>query len=119
MTRDQARTLWAIALAEHGAQVLEQKVLGFLETLLSGKLAEERPRHVSAEGMAQLVGLLLANIESGEHALFGALRAMSRQHFQVLRRLQRSLTCSLLAELRASHVPTDLLRLRAVMDFGV
>lgn len=119
MTHDETRALWAIVLAEYGAQVLEEKILIALETLLSGQLAEELPQQVSAEGMAQLVGLLLANIESGERPLLGALRTMNRQHFQVLRRLKGRLTCSLLADLPESHVPTDLLRLRAVLDFGV
>lgn len=119
MTRDETRALWALALAEYGAQVLEEKILIALETLLSGQLAEELPQQVSAEGMAQLVGLLLANIESGERPLLGALRTMNRQHFQVLRRLQGRLACSLLADLPASHVPTVLRRLRALLDFGV
>lgn len=119
MTRDEIRALWAIVLAEYGTQLLEENVLIALESLLSGKLAEELPKQVSAEGMAQLVGLLLANIELGERPLLGALRTMNREHFQVLRRLQGRLTFSLLADLPASHVPTDLLRLRAVLDFGV
>jgi len=119
MTRDETRALWAIALAEYGAPLLEEKVQISLETLLNGQLAEELPQQVSAEGMAQLVGLLLANLESGERPLLGALRTMNRQHFQVLRPLQGRLTCSLLADLPESHVPTDLLRLRAVLDFGV
>lgn len=105
MTRDQARSLWAIALVEYGAQVLEQKVLGFLETLLTGKLAEELPRHVSADGLAQLVGLLLANVETGERPLLGALRTMNREHFHVLRRLQGQLTLSLLADLPPTLSP--------------
>lgn len=119
MTRDEARSLWAIALIEYGAQVLEQKVLGFLETLLTGKLAEELPRHVSADGLAQLVGLLLANVETGERPLLGALRTMNREHFQVLRRLQGQLTLSLLAALPVSHIPDGLRRFRAVVDFGM
>lgn len=119
MTRDEARALWAIALAEYGAQLLEEKVLICLEALLSGQLAEELPLHVSAEGMAQLVGLLLANIESGERPLLGALRTMNRQHFQVLRYLCTRLTLSLLADLPADVVPSTMLRLKVQADFNV
>ncbi|WP_175252614.1 hypothetical protein [Pseudomonas sp. BMW13] len=119
MTRDEARLLWAIALEQYGAEVLEQKVLGFLESLLTGKLAEELPRHVSADGLAQLIGLLLANVEAGERPLLGALRTMNREHFQVLRHLHGRLTITLLSDLPAAHVPAGLRRLRAVADFGM
>lgn len=81
MTRNDQRAVWAIALKEYGAQALEEKVLGFLVPLLSGKLAEKLPRHVSPEGLAQLVGLLLANVQAGERPLLGALRTMNRRNF--------------------------------------
>jgi hypothetical protein len=119
MTRVDHRAVWAIALREHGAQALEEKVLGFLVPLLSGKPAEEFPRHVSPEGLAQLVGLLLANVQARERPLLGALRTMNRGHFQMLRHLQGKLTLSLLADLPASHIPMGLRRLRAVLDFGM
>ncbi|VXC39449.1 conserved hypothetical protein [Pseudomonas sp. 9AZ] len=119
MTRDQARSLWAIALVEYSAQVLEQNVSGVLEKLLTGKLAEELPRHVNAYGLAQLIGLLLANVEAGERPLLGALRTMNREHFQVLRHLHGRLTITLLSDLPAAHIPAGLRRLRAVADFGM
>lgn len=117
MTHDDDRNVWAIALAEHGAEALEQKVLGFLEPLLEGGLAEDLPRQVSGEGLAQLVGLLLANIEAGERPLLGELRTMNREHFQALRRLQGRLTLSLLSDLPVSVIPPHLRRLRAQLDF--
>ena len=119
MTRNEERMLWAVALAAFGAQAMEQKVLAFLVTPLGAALAEDFPRHVSGEGLAQLVGLLLTNIEVGERPLLGALRTMNREHFQVLRRLQGRLTLSLLADLPPYLVPTVLLRLKAQLDFGV
>lgn len=119
MIRDEERILWAIALSEFGAEALEQKVFGFLESLLRGELATESPLHVSAEGMAQLVGLLLSNIEAGERPLLGALRTMNRQHFRVLLGLRHRLTRSLLGDLPADLVPSGLLRLKAQLDLGV
>ena len=98
---------------------MEQKVFGLLDSLLRGELATELPHHVSAEGMAQLVGLLLSNIEAGERPLLGALRAMNRQHFRVLLGLRDLLTLSLLADLPADLVPSGLLRLKAQLDLGV
>lgn len=119
MTRDDQRAVCAIALAEYAVQTLELKVLDYLSALLESSLAQELPRHVSARGLAQLIGLLLANIEAGERPLLGALRTMNREHCQVLRRLQGRLTDSLLADLPASVIPTGLLRLRAQLDFGM
>ncbi|PTU79917.1 hypothetical protein DBO86_06220 [Pseudomonas indoloxydans] len=119
MTRSEQRRLWAIALDEYGAEALEQNVLGCLERILAGDLAQELPSHVSAEGLAQLVGILLSNIESGERPLLGELWPLYRQHFLVLRYLQRRLTFSLLSDLPADLVPNGMLRFKAQADFGV
>jgi hypothetical protein len=119
MTRKEQRRLWAIALDEFGAADLELNVLGYLERLLGSDLARELPGHVSAEGLAQLVGILLSNIESSERPLLGELRPLFRQHFFVLRSLHGRLTLSLLADLPAELVPHAMLRLKAQADFGV
>jgi hypothetical protein len=119
MTRDEERRLWAIALAEYGADALELNVLGYLETILGCDLAKELPSHVSAEGMAQLVGILLSNIETGERLLLDDLRTLYRQHFHVLRYVQRRLTFSLLSDLPADLVPSGMLRFKAQADLGV
>lgn len=119
MTRNEKRKLWAIALEEYGAAALELNVLGCLERILAGDLAKELPSYVSAEGLAQLVGILLSNIESGERPLLGELWPLYRQHFLVLRYLQRRLTFSLLSDLPADLVPSGMLRFKAQADFGV
>ncbi|HBO0123663.1 TPA: hypothetical protein L4A27_001072 [Pseudomonas aeruginosa] len=85
MTRDDERKLWAIALEDSGADALERNVLAFLERILGSNLAKELPSHLSAEGLAQLAGILLSNIESSERPLLGELRPQYRQHFRVLR----------------------------------
>lgn len=114
MTRKEQRRLWAIALDEYGAAALELNVLGY-----RSDLARELPGHVSAEGLAQLVGILLSNIESSERPLLGELRPLYRQHFLVLRALHGRLTLSLLADLPAELVPNVMLRLKAQADFDV
>ncbi|MGV8675547.1 hypothetical protein ACV356_20420 [Pseudomonas aeruginosa] len=77
MTRKEQRVVWAASLKEYGAQALELKVQGYLSMLLTSNLALELPQHVSAEGLSQLAGLLLTNIETGELPLLGALRTMN------------------------------------------
>jgi hypothetical protein len=118
MTRKEQRRLWAIALDEYGAAALELSALGYLERSLGSDLARELPGHVSAEGLAQLVGILLSNIESGERPLLGELRPLYRQHFRVLRYLRSRLTLSLLADLPADLVPGSLRRLKVEQDLG-
>lgn len=119
MTRDDERTLWAIALGDSGADPLERNVLEYLERILGSNLAKELPSQASAEGLAQLVGILLSNIESGERPLLGEVRPLYRQHFRVLRYLRTRLTHSLLADLPFSLIPAHMRRLRAQLDFGV
>jgi len=95
-------------------------VLEYLERILGSNLAEELPSHASAEGPAQLVGILLSNIiESGERPLLGELRPLYGQHFRVLRYLRTRLIHSLLADLPFSLIPAHMRRLRAQLDFGV
>lgn len=94
-------------------------MLDYLERILGSNLAKELPSHVSAEGLAQLVGILLSNIESGERPLLGVLRPLYRQHFRVLRYLRTRLTFSLLADLSFSLIPAHMRRQRALLDFGV
>ncbi len=119
MTRKGQRRLWAIALAEYGADALKLNVLGYLERILGSDLAKELPSQVSAEGLAQLVGILLSNIETGERPLLGDLRTLYRQHFRVLRYVQSRLTFYLLADLPADTVPSSMLRLKVQADFDV
>lgn len=119
MARDDERTLWAIALGDSGADALERDVLGYLERILGSSVAKELPSHVSAEGLAQLAGILLSNVESGERPLLGELRPLYRQHFRVLRYLRTRLTLSLLADLPSSLIPAHMRRQRAQLDFGM
>lgn len=119
MTRSEQRKLWAIALDEYGAEALEQNVLGYLKILLGSDLAEKLPSHVSADGLAQLAGILLSSIESGERPLLGELWPLYRQHFHVLRYLQSHLTFSLLCDLPAELIPRAMLRFKVQADFGV
>jgi hypothetical protein len=118
MTRTEHRALWAIALSHLGAQSLEQKVLGYLNALLD-ELGDELSSLVSAEGLAQLAGLLLSNIETGERPLLGPLRAMNRHHLRVLRLLHDRLTISLLADLPAGVIPKRLLALKVEVNLGL
>lgn len=117
MTHSEKRRLWAIALAEYGADALELNVLGYLERILGNDLAKELPNQVSAEGLAQLVGILLSNVETGERPLLGDLRTLYRQHFRVLRYAQSQLAFSLPADLPADLVPRSMLRFKAQADF--
>jgi hypothetical protein len=119
MTRDQQKRLWAIALAEYGTADLEQLVRSTLAMHLDSEQATELPNQVSADGLAELVGILLLNIETGERPLLGALRTMNRLHFRVLRQLCDHLTCAILANLPIRLVPKELLRLRSMLDLGL
>lgn len=119
MTREQERIMWSAVLAAYGAQRLEQMICGHLDALLSQVLIGELPGLVSVEGLAQLAGVLFANIESGERPLLGAHRTMNRIHFCVLRQIKKRLSFLLLADLPFDLVPTDLRKLRAQIDFGV
>lgn len=94
-------------------------MLGYLARILSSDLAKELPSQVSAEGLAQLVGILLSNLETGERPILGHLRTLYRQHFRVLRYLQSRLTFSLLSDLPADLVPSGMLRFKAQADFSV
>lgn len=118
MTRDDERKLWAIALEDSSADTLERNVLAYLKRIFGSNVAKELPSHVSAEGLAQLAGILLSNIEHGERPLLGELRPLYRQHFRVLRYLRARLTLSLLADLPADLVPGSLRRLKVEQDLG-
>ena len=98
---------------------MEQNVLGYLKIVVSSDLAKELPSHFSAEGLSQLAGILLSNIESGERPLLGELWPLYRQHFHVLRYLQSRLTFSLLSDLPAELIPRAMLRFKVQADFGV
>jgi len=118
MTRTETRALWIAALTHFGSQPLEQKVLIYLEALLD-ELGEERPYQVSAEGLAQLVGILLSDIEAGERPMFETLRAMNRQHVHVLRQLRGRLALSLLADLPAGAIPKESRALKLELNLGL
>ncbi|WP_343350960.1 hypothetical protein [Pseudomonas sediminis] len=119
MTRNERRAIWAVALSLYGAQSLEQKVLGFLEALLLGDWSQELPAQVSAEGLAQLIGFILRDIESGERPLLSQLRNMNRQHFRALYQFNEYLTFSILADLPAAVVPRQLLALKLELSLGL
>lgn len=119
MTRDDERKLWAIALEDSGADALERDVLAYLERVFRSNVAKELPSHMSADGLAQLAGILLSNIEHGERPLLGELRPLYRQHFRLLRYLRARLTLYLLADLSADLVPRSMLRFKAQVDFDV
>lgn len=119
MTRDQERCLWSAVLAEYGAQKLEQMICDYLSLMLREGQFIEQPALVSTEGLAELAGILLVNIVTGERPLLGALRTMNREHFLVLRRAKRRLALLLLADLPIDFVPVEVRRLRAHLDLGV
>lgn len=119
MTRDEEKALWTIALMGYGAQSLEQKVLGYLDALLQGELGAELPSQVSAEGLAQLVGLLLSDMEAGERSSLGTLRSMNREHFRALLHLREPLALFLLADLPAALAPKELLALKLEGSLGL
>ncbi|MGK9066568.1 hypothetical protein [Stutzerimonas chloritidismutans] len=76
MTLNEERGLWAIELEEYAADALGSNVRGYLERFASSDLAKELPSHESAEGLAQLGGILLRSIESGRPPLLGGLRPL-------------------------------------------
>lgn len=78
MAREQERIMWPVVLAVYGVHSLEQMICGHLDALLNQALIDELPGLVSVEGLAQLAGVLLASIESGERPLLGAYRTMNR-----------------------------------------
>lgn len=119
MTRVQERALWAVVLTAFGAQKVEQMISAHLSLMQRNGQFDEQLGLVSAEGMAELARILFANIESGERPLLGALRAMNREHFRVLRRVKRQLSLLFLANLPIDLVPAGLRRLRAQLDLSV
>ena len=119
MTRDEERALWAAALGNYGAETLEWKVLGFLRVRLRCANVEGLPSQVSAEGLAQLVGLLLSDIEDGEPSSLGTLRSMNPGHFRVLLNLREPLGLFLLADLPAALVPHELRPLKLELGVGL
>jgi hypothetical protein len=114
MTRDQERCLWSTVLAAYGAQRVEQMINDHLSPML-----REQSGMVSAGGMAELAGILLGNIESGERPLLGQHRTMNREHFRVLRQTRRPVSLLILADLPIDIVPPGLRRLRAQLDLSV
>lgn len=119
MTPGEERAIWSLALSAHCAQKLEQMICGYLDLLSRDMQIGELPVLVSTEGMAQLAGILLANIESGERPLLGPHRTMNRLHFRLLRQTKRRLTFLLLSDLPIDCVPSELRKLRAQIDLGV
>lgn len=119
MTREQERSLWTTVLAAYGVKKVEQMICDHLNLMLREGQPSEQPALVSAEGMAELVGIMLANIETGERPLLGLHRTMNREHFLALRRARRQLSLLFLANLPIDIVPAELLRLRAQLDLGV
>ena len=119
MTPGEERAIWSRALSTHGAQQLEHMICGYLNLLSRDVQIGELPGLVSTEGMAQLAGILLANIESGERQVLGIHRTMNRLHFRVLRQTKRRLTFLLLSDLPIDCIPSELRRLKAQIDLGV
>lgn len=83
------RAIWSRALSAHDAQ---QLICGYLDLLSRDVPIDKLPELVSTEEMAQLAGILLANIESSERPLLGIHRTINRLHFRVLRQTKRRLT---------------------------
>ena len=81
MTRVQERALWAVVLTAFGAQKVEQMISAHLSLMQRNGQFDEQLGLVSAEGMAELAGILLANIETGERPLLGSHRTMNRRTF--------------------------------------
>lgn len=106
-------------LAAYGVEKVEQMICDHLSLMLRDGQFGEQPGMASAEGMAELAGILLANIESGERPLLGQHRTMNREHFRVLRRAKKQLSLLFLADLPIGLVPSELRRLRAQLDLGV
>lgn len=119
MTPGEERAIWWRALSAHGEQQLEQLICGYLDLLSRDAQIAELPGLVSTEGMSQLAGILIANIESGERPLLGIHRTMNRLHFRVLRQTKKRLTFLLLPGLPIDCVPSELRRLKAQIDLGV
>lgn len=99
--------------------ILEQMICNHLRALQDQGEVGELHGLVSAEGMAQLAGILLANIVAGERPLLGLHRTMSPMHFRVLRQVRRPLSLLTLADLPIDLVPAELRRLRAQLDLSV
>lgn len=85
MTLGEVRAIWSCALSAHGAQKLEQMICGYLDLLSRDMQIGELPGLVSTEGMAQLAGIMLANIESGERPCACASERPSRSLIEAVR----------------------------------
>lgn len=81
LTRDQERSIWAVALVHDEAAELEEKVCRHIEMLLGRATTSELPQHMSSEGLAQAVRLLLDDIVANERPLLAGLRTLHRHHF--------------------------------------
>lgn len=119
MTRNQERCLWSTVLSAFGAQRVEQLVCNHLRSLQDQGEFSGLHDLVSAEGIAELAGILLTNIETGERPLLGLHCTMNPVHFRVLRQVRRPLSLLLLADLPIDFVPAELRRLRIQLDLSI
>lgn len=119
MTRDQSRSVWAIALERYGAARLEEIVFGHIKKIYASHPDLDLPVGVSIEGLAEIVRSLLDDILSGQRPLLVGDRMLNRMHLQALLQLKSRLDRAILADLPADLLTPKLRLCKAQIDFDI
>lgn len=119
MNRDQERAIWSLALNQYGLERLEKHVSEHISGIFIHRADVDLPFDASADGLAQVVGLVLEELLSGDRPLLSGYRVMNRSHLQALCQIRVSLAEALLKEIPITGLPRDLKRLRAQADLGI
>lgn len=119
MTRGEERLVWACALELFALPVLQSFVLKSIESIQIGKPDCDIPRLASAEGMSEVAGHILADIEQGKRPLLHDFRSFNREHLRALKDIRSAIACEILRRVPEENLSPRLSEIKFRDDLGV
>lgn len=119
MTRKEERLVWACALELFALPVLQSFVLKSIEYIQMGKPDCDIPRLASAEGMSEVAGQILADIEQGKRPLLHDFRSFNREHLRALSNIRFAIACEILRRVPEENLTPRLSEIKFRDDLGI
>ncbi|WP_031760847.1 hypothetical protein [Pseudomonas aeruginosa] len=119
MNRKEERLIWACALDLFTTPVLQGFVFKSIEHIHTGMRECDIPRLASAEGMAEVTGQLLKDLQQGRRPLLHDFRSFHREHLRALNDIRFAIAGRILRRVPEDHLTPRLSDLKFRIDLGL